>query len=38
MFIPVCRYNFFEIQLYVLVDIQAQQCILVPLRHRAVVV
>ena len=27
MFIPVCRHHFFEIQLYVLVDIQAQQCI-----------
>ena len=38
MFIPVCRHHFFEIHYYVLVDIQAQQCIQVPLRHRAAVV
>ena len=38
MFIPVCRHHFFEIQLFVLVDIEAQQCIQAPLRHHAVVV
>ena len=38
MFMPVCRHHFFKIQVYVLVDIQAQQCIQAPLRHHAAVV
>ena len=38
MFIPICRHHFFKIQLYVLVDIQVQQCIQAPLRHHAAVV